>query len=133
MQMPLPRTRSKQKSLFFRCRPWLVVGAEDAHLARTEPDRLANLQLQGFVALAREFDFDDLGVVLQLDAHHRANRMHVGHRRRHAVFQHHVGQINVVRTNEGGGLFRIFRPRQVRVFGADNQPKAAPEKQAFLF
>ena len=26
-----------------------------------------------------------------------------------------------------------FRPRQMRVFGADNQPAAAPEKQAFLF
>ncbi len=26
-----------------------------------------------------------------------------------------------------------FRPRQMRVFGADNQPAATPEKQAFLF
>ena len=26
-----------------------------------------------------------------------------------------------------------FRPRQMRVFGADNQPAVAPEKQAFLF
>jgi sulfate transport system ATP-binding protein len=26
-----------------------------------------------------------------------------------------------------------FRPRQLRVFGADNQPAAASEKQAFLF
>jgi sulfate transport system ATP-binding protein len=26
-----------------------------------------------------------------------------------------------------------FRPRQMRLFGADDQPKAQPEKQAFLF
>ncbi len=72
--------------------------------------------------------------------------------RRRCAHVHPIGPVVRVELQHGGEIVEVelsrerheslqlavgqavwFRPRQMRVFGADNQPAAAPEKQAFLF
>ncbi|MEN3372821.1 sulfate ABC transporter ATP-binding protein [Dechloromonas sp. ZS-1] len=63
-----------------------------------------------------------IGPVVRIELQHDAEIVEVElSRERHEALQLVVGQ-------------QVwFRPRQMRVFGADNQPRPAPEKQAFLF
>ena len=93
---------SEQESLLLGGRFRLIVGAEHAHLARTEPDALADGQLQCLVPLARQLDLDDLAAVLQFDAHYRADRMHMGDRCRQCAIDRLLGKTRV-RTRDLGG------------------------------
>ena len=51
--------------------------------------------------LARQFYFDDLAAMQQLDAHHRADRMHVLDRCLQAFFARLMGDVDIVRPDEG--------------------------------
>ena len=63
-----------------------------------------------------------IGPVVRVELQHEAEIVEVElSRERHEALQLAVGQAV------------WFRPRQVRVFGADDQPRPAAEKQAFLF
>jgi len=63
-----------------------------------------------------------IGPVVRVELQHGGEIVEVElSRERHEALQLAVGQ----------GVW--FRPRQMRVFGADNQPKPPSEKQAFLF
>ncbi len=63
-----------------------------------------------------------IGPVVRVELQHGGEIVEVElSRERHAMLQLAVGQEV------------WFRPRQMRVFGADNQPKPPSEKQAFLF
>jgi sulfate transport system ATP-binding protein len=63
-----------------------------------------------------------IGPVVRVELKHNSEIIEVElSRDRHEVLSLQVGQSV------------WFRPRQMKVFGADDQPKAVPEKQAFLF
>jgi sulfate transport system ATP-binding protein len=63
-----------------------------------------------------------IGPVVRVELQHQSEIVEVElSRERHEALQLAVGQTV------------WFRPRQMKVFGADQQPQATPEKQAFLF
>ena len=83
-----------------------MLTAEDFHLPWPEPHRLAGSQLQRLVPFARQFDFDDLAAVQQLDANHRTDRMDVLDGGLQALVDRMMRDVDIVRANEGSGLFR---------------------------
>lgn len=63
-----------------------------------------------------------IGPVVRIELQHESEIVEVElSRERHEALHLAVGQAV------------WFRPRQIRVFGADRTPRPAPEKQAFLF
>lgn len=63
-----------------------------------------------------------IGPVVRIELQHESEVVEVElSRERHEALHLAVGQAV------------WFRPRQIRVFGADRTPRPAPEKQAFLF
>ena len=82
---------------------------------------LSNVVLENGMA-ATVTHVHPIGPVVRVELQHDAEIVEVElSRERHEALQLQVGQPV------------WFRPRQMRVFGADNQPRSTPEKQAFLF
>ena len=65
-------------------------------------------QLQRLVPLSRQLDFDDLVVVIKLNANQWANRMHVLDAGRQAFIQRMMGNIDVVWPDKSRDFFSHF-------------------------